>query len=103
VFRRCDFKNHLKEYQILRQFDVNTTDHSVWNGFFDLFQQRNVSLKDLNFLRSQVYSSLIEPEKRLETKMEYIQKVKESPFLLKMLYRTYYYDFLIFGYELPNI
>jgi hypothetical protein len=103
IFRRCDFKNHLENYKILRHYNVNESDHNVWDEIFGYLQERGVNIQNLNFLKSQVYSGLAEPDRFLETKQKYLDRVRGDPQLMKMLYRMYFYDFVMFGYKLPDI
>lgn len=103
ISRRCDFKNRLKNYKILRHYNTNDTDHSIWDEIFGHLHERGVNLQNLNFLKSQVYSGLSEPDGFLEIEQRLLLRVRDDPQLMKMLYRMYFHDFVMFGYKLPGI
>ncbi|EYC45408.1 hypothetical protein Y032_0428g1277 [Ancylostoma ceylanicum] len=99
---RCEFSSRLHDYYVLK-FD--TFDPS---GFIDdlclILRQSNVSEPTINFIKTSITSgrtthSTKDSKERSETK----HKLLSSRYLTDLLIKMYYYDFVLFGFPIPEV
>ncbi|RCN45838.1 hypothetical protein ANCCAN_08135 [Ancylostoma caninum] len=99
--RRCEFNSHLHEYQVLK-FDTFNP-----RGFIDklltILKKHKVSEKSINFIRTSVASgrtshSTKDSVERQETK----NTILSSEYLTDLLIKMYFYDFVLFGFPIPE-
>ncbi|EYC45415.1 hypothetical protein Y032_0428g1281 [Ancylostoma ceylanicum] len=98
---RCEFSSHLHDYQILK-FDTFNPQ-----GFIDrllaIFKKHKVSEKSINFIRTSVTSrrtahSTKDSVEQRETK----NAILSSKHLTNILIKMYFYDFVLFGFPIPE-
>ncbi|CAD5222149.1 unnamed protein product [Bursaphelenchus xylophilus] len=101
---RCQFATHFSKYNILKYSKAKDGTQQFFNELFDYFRGHNVTDQQIRFIQRQVNSGRTRhstADKIISMKLE--QEVRSSPYLMQMLVKMYYYDFLIFGYPLPKI
>jgi hypothetical protein len=71
---------------------------------FDYIRSRNASEEDVRFVENQIYNGRTRhTTSSSEERKGFEEFVRNSTYVMNYLVRMYYYDFLIFGYQLPNL
>ena len=100
-FRRCNPKNLTNAVVI----PYSHEDVGKFIGELMIFlKKRGVEREHLKFIRNKRLGRVTE-NATYKTKMrEYLEtRIRNSPFLLEILIRTYYTDFLLFNYPIPTL
>ncbi|KAI6221256.1 hypothetical protein M3Y95_01021000 [Aphelenchoides besseyi] len=98
---RCDFKHHLKDYDILHYKLDSEEFYPILRSYL---QTRNVSKRALDYIKVKMTSlrtSHSTSSSRIRPFLE--ERLRSSSYLMEMVMRLYYHDYKIFGLELPGI
>lgn len=97
-FRRCSFDKLLQNYTFLH---YNSDSKRIVTQMVDYLRHQNVSQKALNFIEN---SALKERTGHSTVKLSlrpfFENRLRSSPYLMKMFYRIYYHDFRLFNYTI---
>ncbi|KAI6224175.1 hypothetical protein M3Y95_00855200 [Aphelenchoides besseyi] len=97
---RCNFRGHLNDYKVVR-FE-NSKD--FFDEVFTLFAEHGVSEENLNFVRNQISNGkTVHTTTGREERDRVVREVRESRYLMTKLVQMYYYDFVLMGYDIPEI
>ncbi|CAD5216332.1 unnamed protein product [Bursaphelenchus okinawaensis] len=101
---RCQFSTHFANYNIIKYSKTHEGTVSFFNELFNYFRQHNVTNQQIQFIQNQVNSGRTKhstSDKTISLALE--KEVRSSRYLMQMLIRMYYYDFVLFGYEVPTV
>ncbi|CAJ0596050.1 unnamed protein product [Cylicocyclus nassatus] len=98
---RCEFNSYLHSYKILR-FDTFNPSPFI-DDLLRILRKNNVSDKSRKFIRASLSSgrtshSTHESAEQLQTRTA----ILSSNYLTNLLVKMYYYDFTIFGFQIPE-
>ncbi|VDM80877.1 unnamed protein product [Strongylus vulgaris] len=99
---RCEFHSHFHDYKILH---LDTSRPSAFiDSLLSIFKKNNVSDKAIHYIKSSVVSgrnrhSTVDTLERKQTK----EALLSNAYLIDLLIKMYYYDFILFGYPIPAI
>ncbi|KAI6193565.1 hypothetical protein M3Y96_01031600 [Aphelenchoides besseyi] len=97
---RCNFRSHLNDYKVVR-FE-NSKD--FFDEVFTLFAEHGVSEEHLSFVRNQINNGkTVHTTTGREERDRVVREVRESRYLMTKLVQMYYYDFVLMGYNIPEI
>ncbi|KAI6219999.1 hypothetical protein M3Y99_01628400 [Aphelenchoides fujianensis] len=97
---RCNFRSHLNDFKIVR------FEHSreFFVDVFQLFKEQGVAEEDIDFVREQIESGrTTHTTTGREERERVARQVRGSRYLMKKLIEMYYYDFVLLGYEIPEL
>ncbi|KAI6181338.1 hypothetical protein M3Y98_00818400 [Aphelenchoides besseyi] len=98
---RCDFKNHLKDYDVLHYKMDSEEFYPILRSYL---QTRNVSKRALDYIKVKMISlrtSHSTSSSKIRPFLE--ERIRSSSYLMEMIMRLYYHDYKIFGLKLPGI
>uniref|UniRef100_A0A0N5B8V0 Sulfotransfer_1 domain-containing protein n=1 Tax=Strongyloides papillosus TaxID=174720 RepID=A0A0N5B8V0_STREA len=100
----CEFKRYMNSYVILKYGSEPKVLVNFYKQFFEILKERGVSGKKIKYIRRYT-------EKRrtrhatcdLWIRKQIEKKIRKNTYLMKILYRIFYYDFVVFNFTLPSI
>uniref|UniRef100_A0A0K0EV18 Sulfotransferase family-containing protein n=1 Tax=Strongyloides venezuelensis TaxID=75913 RepID=A0A0K0EV18_STRVS len=100
----CEFKRYINSYVILKYGSEPKVLVNFYKQFFEILKEKGVSEKKIKYIRRYT-------EKRrtkhatcnLWIRKHIEKKIRKNTYLMKMLYRIFYYDFVVFNFTLPSI
>ncbi|CCD72875.1 Carbohydrate sulfotransferase [Caenorhabditis elegans] len=95
---RCEFSSHLVKYQIFQLDGANFT-----NQLLGLLSERGVDENGINFINGSLHHRTPHSTMDSVERAAVEETVLSSPYLLRKIIQMYYFDFLLFGYKLPDI
>ncbi|KAE9413910.1 hypothetical protein Angca_008457, partial [Angiostrongylus cantonensis] len=98
----CELRSNLRRYKLIKYSGSNIT---LMMNELDLeLRKRGVPNDILQDIRSQVLRKRTTHETyNSHERVLYENQLRSSPYLMKLLVKMFYYDYLTFGYSLPNI
>ncbi|KAI6182317.1 hypothetical protein M3Y97_00367000 [Aphelenchoides bicaudatus] len=101
---RCDYAHHLQQYKIIRYSSEKNAVNEFYAQLFNYIRSRNASEADVQFIENQLYGGRTKHTTRAsEERMKFEQSVRNDTYLMNYIVRMYYWDFLIFGYQFPEL
>ncbi|CAL2030201.1 unnamed protein product [Caenorhabditis brenneri] len=95
---RCEFSSYLVRYQVLQLDGANFTDQLL-----GLLEENGLDQEGIQFINGSLHHrtphSTIDSVERAAVE----ETVLHTPYLLRKIIQMYYFDFLLFGYRLPDI
>ncbi|KAK6042188.1 hypothetical protein COOONC_20307, partial [Cooperia oncophora] len=100
--RRCEFGTHLHDFRIL-YFDTSNPSGFMEN-LLTVLRKSNVQPKSIDFIKLSVASKRT-PHSTKDTveHRETRRAILSNSYLLKLLVKMYFYDYVLFGYRIPDI
>jgi hypothetical protein len=101
TFRRCDFHHHLDDFDFLRYQIDSVKFFPVVRKYLE---SRNVSDRALDYIGTKMTSIRTSHSTALTSVRPYLERrLRSSSYLMNLILKTYYYDFKLFGFELPTV
>jgi len=103
---RCNFQHLLGEYTILRYpEDGSQTSHKAFiDQITVLLLQRNVSVEEMGYIREQLASNRSQHTTSTSRTHHFLkERLSSSPYLMELIVRMFYWDFVLFNFTLPEI
>ncbi|KAF1769506.1 hypothetical protein GCK72_001323 [Caenorhabditis remanei] len=97
-FRRCEFSSHLVKYQILQLDGANFPDQLL-----GLLEEQGLDEEGIKFINGSLHHRTPHSTMDSVERATVEETVLNSPYLLRKITQMYYFDFLLFGYRLPEI
>ncbi|CAI4230295.1 unnamed protein product [Auanema sp. JU1783] len=100
----CNFRDHHLHYKIIKYGSAGDANKEMVNNLIGLFQESGVETNLLKAIDKSITDSRTpHATNKLDERTIFEQQLKSDPKLLEMLIQMYYYDYLLFGYELPSL
>lgn len=104
IFRRCGFDHLKNNYTIIRYDDNDYSDGILLRKQIGSFLTRNhVKQSSIQLILDKLNEKTDHRTKNTVTRNFIEDRLYKSPFLIEFLVRMFYWDFVLFGYPLPNI
>ncbi|VDO23893.1 unnamed protein product [Heligmosomoides polygyrus] len=98
----CELRDNLRKYKVIRYTGADT--NSMWNELEIEFSTRGVPQDILTDIRSQVSRNrTFHQTYNSHARHFYERQIRTSPKLMKLLVKMFFYDYLLFGFPLPDI
>lgn len=102
-FRRYDFIHNLSKFNIIKWSSDASKQKSFREQLMQIFWKNKVPESSIKM----IYLNMINHKTRHTTNKqeyrEYLKEIVKQPFIVGYLIRTYYLDFVNFGFDLPKI
>ncbi|EFO84742.1 hypothetical protein CRE_03825 [Caenorhabditis remanei] len=95
---RCEFSSHLVKYQILQLDGANFPDQLL-----GLLEEKGLDEEGIKFINGSLHHRTPHSTMDSVERATVEETVLNSPYLLRKIIQMYYFDFLLFGYRLPEI
>lgn len=103
-FRRCSFNTEFDRYKIIKYMGPFDSKRTYFNELFEMFRQLNVSESSIEYIKSQISQpKTIHTTFATEARKFLEDRLTKSPFLMEFVIRMFYYDYITFGFDLPEI
>lgn len=103
---RCNFQQLLFEYSILYYPEDESPDsHRAFvDRISDLLLQRNVSVEEVEYIRDQMASNRSQHTTSTSRTRRFLkERLYSSPYLMELVVRMFYWDFVLFNFTLPVV
>lgn len=99
---RCHFYEHYRRFIFLK-YSSKDADKFL-EQLYDILRMQNVSDTSIKFIDDQIHSGTTQHSTiKLKERVDLEKEVYSSPYILLLLTRMYYYDFILFGFPLPTL
>lgn len=103
-FRRCSFNTEFHRYHIIKYTNTYETHPTYLDDLFKIFRQQNVPESSLDFIKKQMSEArTIHTTITTEARRFLEDRLTKSPFLMEFIIRMFYYDYVMFGFDMPEI
>ncbi|KAI6180105.1 hypothetical protein M3Y98_00683500 [Aphelenchoides besseyi] len=100
---RCDFRSAFKRYHLLKYTSQPKDIERFLRELQLLLKSRGVPTKSVDYILSQLRSGRSwNSTVHSDTRRFLEERLRSSAFLVEHVVRMYWYDFLLFGFELPE-
>ncbi|CAJ0596049.1 unnamed protein product [Cylicocyclus nassatus] len=99
---RCEFNSHLRDYHMLR---YNTDDPSSFiKDMVTIFKKQNVTDTAIEHIETSLAFNRTEHSTRGTAEQQKVRKaILTSEYHLDLLIKMFYYDFVLFGFPIPEV
>lgn len=102
-FRHCEFHSHIQRYAVVHYASERGKYEAMLDDMAHIFTEQGVPttlirdiVEELTSARTK-HATVSSPERRY-----YESQLRSDPYLMDLLVRIFYYDYLIFGYPFPS-
>ncbi|VDM74567.1 unnamed protein product [Strongylus vulgaris] len=100
----CELRKNIRKYKIIKYGGSNSSSESMFDELEKELKNRGVGQGVLNDIRAQVlHKRTMHQTYNSKARIDYESQIRNSPYLMKLLVKMFYYDYLLFGYPLPEI
>uniref|UniRef100_A0A7E4VI19 Carbohydrate sulfotransferase n=1 Tax=Panagrellus redivivus TaxID=6233 RepID=A0A7E4VI19_PANRE len=100
----CHFESELERYQLIRYSNNPLHKESFIDNLVTALKDSNVPESSLAYIKEQLVGGrTYHVTADSEARAFYEKRLMSSPFLLEYVFRMYYWDYRLFGFELPII
>uniref|UniRef100_A0A0N5BDN9 Sulfotransfer_1 domain-containing protein n=1 Tax=Strongyloides papillosus TaxID=174720 RepID=A0A0N5BDN9_STREA len=99
----CDYFQYFNKYKIIPYSSATIKNKKFIDNLTKLLRKSNVPSTSINFLIEQFETTKTHHRTVGKKNRKDIEKqLKNSPYLMEKLYQMFYYDFILFNYDIPK-
>ncbi|KAH7708456.1 Protein SEB-3 [Aphelenchoides avenae] len=99
----CGFSSHLSKYTLIRYTSDPEDQERIRDQLADVLRKQNVSDSSIAFIRGQLGGGKTHhASKHAPARAFYDNLLRTNNHLMEYMVRIFYWDFVLFGYELPR-
>ncbi|PIO61199.1 hypothetical protein TELCIR_17286 [Teladorsagia circumcincta] len=99
---RCDMESYYDKYQFIRY--SNDPSGSLLEDLTPLLRSQNVSESAINYISESLRSGRTAHSTIKSGARAFLEdRIRQSPYLMELIIRSFYYDYKLLHYPLPNL
>ncbi|KAH7694313.1 Protein SEB-3, partial [Aphelenchoides avenae] len=101
---RCHFYRDLSAFELIRYSSNPSSRDDFMQQFTSIAISRGVNQSSLDFIADQLKSGrVVHSTVQSAARKFFEDRLRSSPFLMEFVVRMYYWDFALFGYDVPRL